>query len=84
MIPASETIPASTTMIPASGTIPANMTVVPACGTNPAGEFSSVESDEIPYFSESVTVTDTPPSLIRDEKRFSKRKAVPERILLLN
>ena len=61
------------------------MTVAPACGTNPAGEFRNVELDEIPYFSESVTVTDTPPSLLSDEKiKILKRKAVPERILLIN
>ena len=63
MIPASGTIPANMTMMSASGTIPANTTMAPACGTTPAGKFSgTVESDEISHFSESVTVTDTPPS----------------------
>ena len=61
------------------------MAMAPACGTNLAGEFRSVESDEIPYFSDSVTVTDTPPSLLRDEKiKVLKKKSCSERILLLN
>ena len=68
MTPASGTIPANT-MIPGSGTIPANTMMAPARGTTPAGEFSgTVESDEIPHFSESMTVTDTLPSLLSDEK----------------
>ena len=68
-IPASGIIPANLTMAPASGIISANLTMEPASGTAPVGKFSgTVESDEIPHISESVTVTDTPPSLLGDEK----------------
>ena len=85
-VPASEAIPANVTIVPASETIPANTTIVPANRTIvptsgtiiPAGEFSgTVESDsEIPPISESVTVTDTPPSLLSDDKiRVIKRKS---------